>query len=690
MNPDRSPAAQTANSTPTPDPDKLGAYMSVGSLEAPQTQHTNDDEARIAKLLGRRSLIRKLLIAFIVLAILGSGTFLAIHRRHIGQVPLRAGSFKTIQLPLAGLEPADNSLQNAEKLEVNGELQVAGPLLLTPSSQPKNPQSGQIYYDKTSNLLSFYNGQKFIAVGDGLGVTNVNITNLLIGSGNGVLLQSASPGTQQIGNFNVAGTGVVGELQTTIISSNGGTLYVNPIGATAQQQIAAGTPATAGLTTPGSSNIGSGWKNVLAATKVTLGDIGGSATSITAYFEGVSPGDHLQVGLYSDDGDIPSKPAALLSSSASVVMNNGFTTVPIPATNLSANNSYWLVVNTDSVTASRTYNGGSKVSCFISSNFGFMPDPYSPFGCFYDNNLYTIYLNYLRGAGVSGAVSQAAVAVGPTGQALFQNSTDSNTAFQVQNAAGTSTILNVDTLKGNVSIGKATASYKLDIGAGDVNLSNGHSLRFGGLQVLSVNGAGSTTSITNFIPGGKISAQADSFVVQDANATHQSLSIDSNGAATFSNRVNSTTGFQIQNADNSVTILGVDTTSKIVTVTSLVSTGNITVNGHIVTGGSAPAIAAGSAACTAPSISVSGTDTSGTITITTGTGCAAGGTLATVTFATPFGVAPRVLLTPATANAAGLASYIDSTAVSTTSFAIGANTTPADSTTYKWNYIALQ
>jgi hypothetical protein len=312
-----------------------------------------------------------------------------------------------------------------------------------------------------------------------------------------------------------------------------------------------------------------------------------------------------------------------------------------------------------------------------------MPDPFSTGACFFDNASYSISLVYTAGGGTNGSVSQASISVGPTGQVLFQNAADSSTALQVQNAAGTS-VFSVDTINGRVGIGKTTPTSKLDIAGGDINLSNGHALKFGGLQVISTSSDAQTTVISNFVSGGKVSAQADSFAVQDANANHQNLLIDSDGAATFSNKNDSTLGFQIQNAANTATIFSVDTTNQIVTVT------NLAVTKHIITSGSAPGIAAGAAACASPAVSVAGNDTSGIITVTTGTGCAASGSLGTITFTDAFGAVPHIVLTPGSASAQALGAYVDDAATNATSFVLGTAGTPADTTTYKWNYIIMQ
>jgi hypothetical protein len=673
-----------------PDASIPAASLDAVQLEKPLAETTAKPEVIVITPRGS-PWIRWTFVGLTILLVITGGIFLTKGRQG-SRSQLESGHFGTITLPLKQLQVSTTVTNAAQKLQINGQLQVAGSIVLSPASQPSNPQSGQIYFDKTTKQVNYYDGQKFQAVGNG-NVTNVtNITNVLSGTGAGVRLQAASPGSQQIGHFNISGTGVVGRLQTTVISSDGGTLYINPVGATAQQSVSAGTPAKAGLSDIGSiAQPGPGWANDLSATKVTMGNVGGTAVSISVYYSGGSSSNHVQLALFDDDGDIPSKPGNLLAASAvGTLVPNGWTTLTISGVNLSANASYWLATNTDDNTVGRAANGGNKVSCFISSSFGFMPDPFSPFGCFYDNNDYSIYLNYLAGAGASGSLSQAQMVIGATGQVLFQNTDDSSTAFRVQNSAGTSTIFNIDTLNGRIGIGKTTPTFKLDIAAGDVNLSNGRSIRFGGLPALSTNSAGTTTSITNFVPGGKVSAQADNFVIQDANATHQSLSIDSNGAAIFSNRTDSTTGFQIQNAANSTTVLNVDTTNKIVTVSSLVSTGNITVSGHIITSGTAPGIAAGTAACTTPTVSVSGNDTSGIITVTTGTGCAASGTLATISFATAFGAAPHVLLTPGSSTALTLGAYVDDATITTNSFVLGTNSAPINSTAYKWNYEVLQ
>jgi hypothetical protein len=115
--------------------------------------------------------------------------------------------------------------------------------------------------------------------------------------------------------------------------------------------------------------------------------------------------------------------------------------------------------------------------------------------------------------------------------------------------------------------------------------------------------------------------------------------------------------------------------------------------GRPITANTTPTIAAGTGAGTGPTVSVSGTDVNGTITVTTGTGPAAAATVATITFSTAWGAAPKsVLITPANPATAAIwgtttLPYVDSAGISTTKFdvSIGAGGLGA-STTYKIYY----
>lgn len=111
----------------------------------------------------------------------------------------------------------------------------------------------------------------------------------------------------------------------------------------------------------------------------------------------------------------------------------------------------------------------------------------------------------------------------------------------------------------------------------------------------------------------------------------------------------------IVTASNTVQI-GRANTDK-VSCGSAISVNNIQVtdnNGHSSYGKPIGAIVAGTGAGTSPTISVSGSDQAGTLTLTTGTACAANATIATIYFGATWGSAPVVHLRGANALAASL------------------------------------
>jgi len=148
--------------------------------------------------------------------------------------------------------------------------------------------------------------------------------------------------------------------------------------------------------------------------------------------------------------------------------------------------------------------------------------------------------------------------------------------------------------------------------------------------------------------------------------------------------------FQAQSSSG-VALASISFSGKL-TVTSAIINGDLTVNGHMISGNTSgtTTIAAGTAACTSPAVSISGNDTAGTITVDSGTGCSGAGTgvMATITFANSYGSAPRVVLTPASWRASGIEYFNETT--STTTFTLDTNVPLTDSSTYKFNYMVVQ
>jgi hypothetical protein len=108
-----------------------------------------------------------------------------------------------------------------------------------------------------------------------------------------------------------------------------------------------------------------------------------------------------------------------------------------------------------------------------------------------------------------------------------------------------------------------------------------------------------------------------------------------------------------------------------------------------------PTIAAGPGAGTGPTVTVTGNDRAGRISVTTGTAPSASAVVATVTFGAAFGASPRaVLLTPAGPLAGALsgagAVYLDSASTTSGLFVIKVGSTGlAAATTYLWHYLVM-
>jgi hypothetical protein len=132
------------------------------------------------------------------------------------------------------------------------------------------------------------------------------------------------------------------------------------------------------------------------------------------------------------------------------------------------------------------------------------------------------------------------------------------------------------------------------------------------------------------------------------------------------------------------------TTATIGTLTvtgSAQFSGNITVGGHVITDGGQPTSEAQTAAGASATVSVDGTDTTGTITVTTGSAPSAGD-LAKIIFSKVYDKAPHVVLSPSNDKAAGLRFYKGNT--STTDFMFNSLDTPQANTTYTFDYFIAE
>ena len=216
------------------------------------------------------------------------------------------------------------------------------------------------------------------------------------------------------------------------------------------------------------------------------------------------------------------------------------------------------------------------------------------------------------------------------GAVLLQDSTNSTSAFQVQNSLG-NTVLAVNTVNNRVGIGTTSPNYPLDV-VGNINTSSNYLIN--GVQISSSN-------------------LSDSANIARLNANQ-----------TFS---------------------GVDTFSNVLTLGK-----ELILDGHYVTGNTSgnTTITAGSAAGTSPTVSINGNDVGGTITITTGSSGVSSGTIVNVVFANAYGATPSVVISSDNAATAILENYVSG--ISTTGFSIDIANTTVASTTYVYSYFVTQ
>lgn len=113
--------------------------------------------------------------------------------------------------------------------------------------------------------------------------------------------------------------------------------------------------------------------------------------------------------------------------------------------------------------------------------------------------------------------------------------------------------------------------------------------------------------------------------------------------------------------------------------------GDLTLTHHIAAGGATPAYNSGSNLGGGGTVSLSGSDTAGTVTVNTGSGPSAGCFVA-VTFAKSFNATPHVLITPVGSAAAGLAYYVNR---SSAGFSICSAGAPPAGSNFGFDYFVL-
>jgi hypothetical protein len=130
-----------------------------------------------------------------------------------------------VEIPLSDL-PSEGQIDlKGRTLSINGPVKVNDTFVLTPQAQPTQAVAGQIYYDEVANVLGYYNGAQFVALGGGVqslgGLTGQVALGTGLSSGGGQISNSGVLSVQgQTGNVSLnAGNGIA--VNGTTISNTG-------------------------------------------------------------------------------------------------------------------------------------------------------------------------------------------------------------------------------------------------------------------------------------------------------------------------------------------------------------------------------------------------------------------------------------------------------------------------------------
>lgn len=190
---------------------------------------------------------------------------------------------------------------------------------------------------------------------------------------------------------------------------------------------------------------------------------------------------------------------------------------------------------------------------------------------------------------------------------IFRNSSDSVTAWRIQNAAGTNTVLVADTANGRLAVNQASAGYALDVN-GDVNVVSGNAFRIGGTAICTSGGCAASAGSSNYIQNsasmqtganfnfeiasvnsvggviqGKSGQVSDLFQLKNGSG-NTTAAFGANGNLTLKTTTNSSTAFQLQDASGSPILNTATTTTSglaTTTVSGLLQAKSAIISGYI-------------------------------------------------------------------------------------------------------------
>lgn len=174
-------------------------------------------------------------------------------------------------------------------------------------------------------------------------------------------------------------------------------------------------------------------------------------------------------------------------------------------------------------------------------------------------------------------------------------------------------------------------------------------------------------------------------IVVSGNSVFDTVQINKNLSIGGNSNIQGTLAVQNDISVNGGGTFGGALSAPQVTTSSLQLNGDLNLTHHITAGGPIPGHSTGGSVGSGGTASVSGSDSSGTITINTGSGPSAG-CYVTVNFVNAFNSTPHVLVTPVGASSATINYYVNR---STGSFSLCSANNPASGTSYVYDYFVI-